>query len=60
MKPLTPRTILRLIDLGLLVIALLGGFVFARQPIYSFAIFLVVLAGCYVLLKQAVKKRLFP
>ncbi len=59
MKPLTPKTILRLIDLGLLVIALLGAFVFARQPIYAFAIFLLVLAGCYILLKLAVRKRLF-
>jgi hypothetical protein len=58
MKPLTPQTILRLLDLGLLVVALLGGFVFARQPIYAFAIFLILLAGCYVLLKLAVRKRL--
>jgi hypothetical protein len=58
MKPLTPRTIFRLLDLGLLVIALLGAFVFARQPIYSFAIFLVLLAGCYILLKMVVRKRL--
>lgn len=58
MKPLTPRTILLLIDLGLLVVALLGAFVFARQSIYAFAIFLILLAVCYILLKLAVRKRL--
>jgi hypothetical protein len=58
MKPLTPRTIFLLLDLGLLVIALLGAFVFAKQSIYSFIIFLVLLAGCYILLKMVVKKRM--
>jgi hypothetical protein len=59
MKPLTPRTILLLLDLGLLIAAMLGAFVFARQPVYAFAIFLILLAGCYILLKMVVRKRLF-
>lgn len=59
MKPLTPRTILLLIDLGLLVVAILGAFVFARQSVFSFAVFLILLAVCYILLKLAVRKRLF-
>jgi hypothetical protein len=59
MKPLTPRTILLLLDLGLLVVAMLGAFVFARQSIYAFAFFLILLVGCYILLKTVVRKRLF-
>ncbi len=58
MKSLAPRTILRLIDVGLLIIALLGGFIFSRAPLYEFVIFLLVLAACYILLKQAIRKRL--
>jgi hypothetical protein len=60
MKPLTPRAVLLLLDLGLLIIAMLGAFVFARQSIYAFAVFLIVLVGCYVLLKLVVRKRLQP